>query len=68
MDLKAGQRAPGSRLSPDELRKLSETQTVRAIRIERGPERLRVLAVANVLMDMADIKELLLKYEHRLLN
>jgi hypothetical protein len=57
-----------SQLSPDELRKLAETQIAEAMRIEKGPERLRVLTVADALMNLAEIKKLLLKYERRLLN
>jgi hypothetical protein len=57
-----------SQLSPDELRTLAETQIAEAMRIEKGPERLRVLTVADALMNLAEIKKLLLKYERRLLN
>jgi len=60
--------ALSTHLSPDELRKLAETQIVQAMQIETGPERLRVLTVADALMDLAEIKTLLLKYERRLLN
>jgi hypothetical protein len=38
------------------------------MRIETGPERLRVLTVADALMNLAEIKKLLLAYERRLLN
>jgi len=55
-------------LSPDELRQLAETQIAEAMRIETGPERLRVLTVAEALMNLAEIKKLLLAYECRLLN
>ena len=55
-------------LSADELRKLAETQIAQAMQIETGPERLRVLTVADALMNLAEIKTLLLKYERRLLN
>ena len=55
-------------LSPDELRKLAETQIAQAMQIETGPERLRVLTVADALMNLAEIKKRLLKYERRLLN
>ena len=57
-----------SQLSPDELKKLAQTQIAEAMRIEKGPERLRVLTVADALMNLAEIKKLLLKYERRLLN
>jgi hypothetical protein len=60
--------ALSSRLSPDELKKLAEAQIAEALRIETGPERLRVLTVADALMNLAEIKKLLLKYERRLLN
>jgi hypothetical protein len=60
--------ALSSRLSPDELKKLAETEIAEAMRIETGPERLRVLTVADALMNLAEIKKLLLKYERRLLN
>jgi hypothetical protein len=55
-------------LSPRELKKLAETQIVQAMQIETGPERLRVLTVADALMHLAEIKKLLLRYERRLLN
>ena len=57
-----------SQLSPDELKRLAETQIAEAMRIENGPERLRVLTVAGALMNLAEIKKLLLKYERRLMN
>jgi hypothetical protein len=57
-----------SQLSPDELRKLAEAQIAQAMQIETGPERLRVLTVADALMNLAEIKKLLLEYERRLLN
>jgi hypothetical protein len=60
--------ALSSQLSPDELKKLAETQIAEAMRIETGPERLRVLTVADALMNLAEIKKLLLQYERRLLN
>jgi hypothetical protein len=60
--------ALSSQLSPDELKKLAETQIAQAMGIETGPERLRVLTVADALMNLAEIKELLLRYERRLLN
>ena len=60
--------ALNTHLSPDELRKLAETQIVQAMQFETGPERLRVLTVADALMDLAEIKKLLLEYERRLLN
>jgi hypothetical protein len=60
--------ALSSQLSPDELKKLAETQIAQAMGIETGPERLRVLTVSDALMNLAEIKELLLRYERRLLN
>ena len=55
-------------LSPDELKKLAETQIAQAMQIEAGPERLRVLTVADALINLAEIKKLMLEYERRLLN
>jgi hypothetical protein len=60
--------ALSTHLSPDELRKLAETQIAQAKQIETGPERLRVLTIADALMNLAEIKKLLLEYERRLLN
>ena len=60
--------ALSSQLSPDELKKLAEKQIAQAMRIETGPERLRVLTVADALMNLAEIKKLMLEYERRLLN
>lgn len=60
--------ALSSQLSPDELKKLAETQIAEAMQIETGAERLRVLTVADALMNLAEIKKRLLKYERRLLN
>lgn len=60
--------AISSHLSPDELKKLAEIQIAQAMQIEIGPERLRVLTVADALMNLAEIKKLLLEYERRLLN
>jgi hypothetical protein len=57
-----------TQLSPDELKKLAETQIAQAMQIETGPERLRILTVADTLMNLAEIKKLLLRYERRLLN
>jgi hypothetical protein len=60
--------ALSSQLSPDELKKLAETQIAQAMRIETGPERLRVLTVADALMNLAEIKKVLLRYERGPLN
>jgi hypothetical protein len=60
--------ALSTHLSPNELRKLAETQIAQAMQIETGPERLRVLTIADALMNLAEIKKLLLEYERRLLN
>ena len=57
-----------SQLSPDELKQLAETRIAEAMRLEAGPERLRLLTVADALMNLAEIKKRLLKYERRLLN
>jgi len=45
-----------AQLSPDELAKLAEAQIAKAMRIETGPERSRVLTVAGTLKDLAEIK------------
>jgi hypothetical protein len=55
-------------LSPEELKKLVKIQISRAMRLETGPDRLRVLTVADALMNLAEIKKLLLEYERRSLN
>ena len=55
-------------LSPDELKQLADTQIAHAERIETGPERLRILAFADALITVAEIKKLMLHYERRLLN
>jgi hypothetical protein len=60
--------ALSSQLSPDELKKIAEAQMAQATQIEPGPERLRVLTVADALVNLAEIKKLLLVYEGRLLN
>ena len=57
-----------SQLSPEELEKLAETRIAEAMRIETGPERLRILTVADALKNLAEIKKLMLKYQRRLLN
>jgi hypothetical protein len=60
-------RAVSSQMSPDELKKLAEAQMARAMRSD-GPERLRVQTIAGAIMNLAEIKQRLLKYERRLLN
>ena len=60
--------ASNSQLSPNKLKKLADAQIAEAMRIEAGPERLRVLTVADALINLAEIKKLLLRYERRLLN
>jgi hypothetical protein len=60
--------ALSSQLSPDELKNLAEAEMAQATQIEPGPERLRVLTVADALMNLAEIKKLLLVYKRRLLN
>jgi hypothetical protein len=60
--------ALSAHLDPEELKKLAEKQIARAMRLETGPERLRVLTVADALMNLAEIKKLLLEYERRSLN
>jgi hypothetical protein len=60
--------ALGVHLSPEELEQLAVEQIARASRIKTGPERLRVLTVADALRHLAEIKKRLLKYQRRLLN
>jgi hypothetical protein len=60
--------ALSARLSPDELRKLAERQMALAGGTEPGPERLRILTMAETLIDLAEAKKLLRHYERRLLN
>jgi hypothetical protein len=60
--------ASSSRLSPDELKRLAENQIAQAMRIETTAERLRILTVADALVNLAEIKKLYLEYERRLLN
>jgi hypothetical protein len=60
--------ALSTHLNPDELTKLAETRIAQAKRIETGPERLRELMVPDALMNLAEIKKLLLEYERRFLN
>jgi hypothetical protein len=60
--------ALSAQLNPDELKKLAETQTAHAMRIEAGPERLRILTLADALMNLAEIKKLFPEYERRLLH
>jgi hypothetical protein len=55
-------------LNPDELKKLAEAQIAQAMRLETGPERLTVLTVADALINLAEVKTLLLEYERRRLN
>jgi hypothetical protein len=60
--------ALSSDLSPDELKRLAQMQIAQAMQIETEPERLSVLTVADALINLAEIKKLLLEYERRLLN
>jgi hypothetical protein len=60
--------ASSSQLSPDELKRLAENQIAQAMCIETGAERLRILTVADALVNLAEIKKLYLEYERRLLN
>ena len=60
--------ASSSQLSPDELKKFAENQIAQATRIETAAERLRILTVADALVNLAEIKKLYLEYERRLLN
>lgn len=55
-------------LSPDQLKQLAEIEAAQAERVETGDERLRRLALADALTNLAEIKRLLLDYERRFLN
>jgi hypothetical protein len=55
-------------LTPDQLKQCAEIAAAQARRIEPGDERLRRLALADALTNLAEIKRLLLDYERRLLN
>jgi hypothetical protein len=55
-------------LSPDELKQLAEIHIALAMRTEGGPERLSILTFADTLIDLAETKTLLLRYERQLLN
>jgi hypothetical protein len=57
-----------SALSPDQLKRLAEIEVAQAGRIESGDERLRRLALAEALTNVAEIKRLLLEYERRFLD
>ncbi len=55
-------------MSPDEMKQLANAQVARAKRIKDGPERLRMLTLADAMTNLAEIKKRLLNYERRLLN
>ena len=55
-------------LSPDQLKQLAEFEVAQAGRVKSGDERLRRLALADALSNLAEIKRLLLDYERRFLN
>ncbi len=55
-------------LSPDELTQRAEAHFAEAIRTESDPERRRMLALADALIDLAETKRLLLHYQRRLFN
>ena len=55
-------------MSPDEMKRLANAQASRAKRIKDGPERLRMLTLADAITNLAEIKRRLLNYERRLLN
>jgi hypothetical protein len=55
-------------MSPDEMKRLANAQASRAKRIKDGPERLRMLTLADAMTNLAEIKRRLLNYERRLLN
>jgi hypothetical protein len=50
------------------LKRLADRYVAQAARIECGEKRLRVLTLADALINLAEIKRLLLDYERRLLN
>jgi hypothetical protein len=60
--------ALSARLRPDELRELADSQIALAGGIESGAERLRILTMAETLIDLAEARKLLRRYERRLLN
>jgi hypothetical protein len=60
--------ALGARLSPNELRELADSQIAQAGGTESGAERLRILTMAETLIDVAEARKLLRRYERRLLN
>jgi hypothetical protein len=55
-------------MNPEDLKQLANAQASRAKRIKDGPERLRMLTLADAMTNLAEIKKRLLKYERRLLN
>jgi hypothetical protein len=61
-------RSPSSLTTADETKRLANAQAARAKRIKDGPERLRILTLADAMSNVAEIKKRLLKYERWLLN
>lgn len=61
-------RSLNTRIGPDEMKQLANAQASRAKQIKDGPERLRMLTLADAMTNVAEIKRRLLKYERRLLN
>lgn len=57
-----------SALDPDQLKQLADVEIAQAACIAPGDERLRRLALAEALTNLAEIKKLLLDYERRLFN
>jgi len=55
-------------LNPDRLKQLAEIEAAQARRIDACDERLRRLALADALTNLAEIKRLLLDYERRFLH
>jgi hypothetical protein len=55
-------------MNPEDLKQLANAQASRAKRIKDGPERLRMLTLADAMTNLAEIKKRLLNYERRLLN
>jgi hypothetical protein len=50
------------------LRELADSQIAQAGGTESGAERLRILTMAETLIDLAEARKLLHRYERRLLN
>jgi hypothetical protein len=60
--------ALSTRLSPDELREFADSRIAQTGETESSAERLRILTMAETLIDLAEARKLLRRYERRLLN